>query len=76
VTSVLQAVRPDRGYFGRSEAGRVTVDARGRVSFRPEPGGPHRYLTVSPEQAVRAREAMVILASEPPTRAAPPARSR
>jgi inosine-uridine nucleoside N-ribohydrolase len=70
VTSVLEAVRPDRGYFGRSDPGRVTVDARGRVSFRPEPNGPHRYLTVSPEQAIRAREAMVQLASQPPSRAA------
>jgi purine nucleosidase len=68
LTSVLQAVRPDRGYFGRSAPGRVTVDDRGRVSFRPEPGGPHRYLTVSPEQVIRAREAMVQLASQPPSR--------
>lgn len=68
VTSVLQAVRPDRGYFGRSAPGRVTVDARGRVRFAPEPNGPHRYLTVSREQAVRAREAMVQLASQPPAR--------
>jgi inosine-uridine nucleoside N-ribohydrolase len=71
LTSVLQAVRPDRGYFGRSAPGRVTVDARGRTAFRPEPGGPHRHLTVTPEQAVRAREAMVQLASQPPGR--PPA---
>jgi inosine-uridine nucleoside N-ribohydrolase len=70
VTSALHAVRPDRNYFGRSEPGRVTVDARGRVHFRPEPGGPHRYLTVSPAQVGRAREAMVLLASEPPSRAA------
>jgi inosine-uridine nucleoside N-ribohydrolase len=66
VTSVLEAVRPDRGYFGRSVAGRVTVDERGHTSFRPEPDGPHRYLTVSAEQAIRAREAMVELASQPP----------
>jgi inosine-uridine nucleoside N-ribohydrolase len=66
LTAVLQAVRPDRGYFGRSAPGRVTVDAGGRVRFRPEPGGPHRYLTVDAEQAIRAREAMVLLASEPP----------
>jgi len=66
VTSALQAVRPDRGYFGRSAAGRVTVDERGRTTFREEPNGPHRFLTVSAEQAIRAREAMVQLASQPP----------
>jgi hypothetical protein len=41
------------------------------VRFRAEPGGPHRYLTVSPEQAIRAREAMVLLASQPPSRSRP-----
>ena len=68
VTSALMAVRPDHGYFGRSAPGRVTVDELGRVTFREEPGGPHRFLTVSPEQAIRAREAMVLLASQPPDR--------
>ena len=72
VTAVLEAIRPDRGYFGRSAPGRVTVDARGRVGFHPEPGGPHRYLTVSPEQVIRAREAMVQLASQPPSRVGAP----
>ena len=74
LTSVLQAVRPDRGYFGRSAPGRVEVDARGRVRFQEEPGGPHRYLTVSPAQAGRAREAMMLLASQPPSRSAVPPR--
>ena len=66
VTSVLEAVRSDRGYLGRSIPGRVIVDERGRTAFRAEPNGPHRYLTVTTEQAIRLREAMVELASEPP----------
>ncbi|HMC55106.1 MAG TPA: nucleoside hydrolase, partial [Gemmatimonadaceae bacterium] len=66
VTSALQAVRGDRQYFGRSMPGRVLVDERGRTSFRPQAGGSHRYLTVSREQAIRAREVMIQLASEPP----------
>jgi len=66
VTSALEAVRPDRGYFGRSVQGRVVVDERGHTSFRPEAHGPHRYLTVSPDQAIRARETMIELASQPP----------
>ena len=65
LTSVLEAVRGDRGYFGRSMPGRVVVDERGHTSFRVEPNGPHRYLTVTAEQAIRAREAMVELASQP-----------
>jgi inosine-uridine nucleoside N-ribohydrolase len=68
VTSVLEAIRPDRGYFGLSAPGRVLVDSLGHTRFRPEPGGAHRYLTVSAEQAIRAREAMIELASQPPER--------
>ena len=66
MTSALLAIRPDQGYFGLSVAGRVTVDERGHTSFRPEETGPHHYLTVSAEQAIRAREAMILLASQPP----------
>ena len=66
VTSALLAVRADRGYFGRSRPGRVIVDEVGRTTFRAEPNGPHRYLTVSSEQAIRTREVMGQLASQPP----------
>ena len=66
VTSALQAVRPDQGYFGRSVLGRVVVDERGHTSFRPEANGLHRYLTVTIEQAIRARTTMIDLASQPP----------
>lgn len=66
LTSVLQAVRPERGYFGLSAAGRVTIDERGATSFAREVMGTHRYLTVSPEQIIRVREAFCVLASQPP----------
>jgi inosine-uridine nucleoside N-ribohydrolase len=66
LTSVFYAARPNRGYFGLSEPGRITVDAEGVTNFHKEAGGPHRYMTVTPEQIVRVREAFALLCSEPP----------
>jgi inosine-uridine nucleoside N-ribohydrolase len=65
-TSALYAVRPERGYFGLSEPGRVTVDDQGKTIFTPAADGPHRYLTVNQVQKARTLEAMVALASQPP----------
>lgn len=66
LTNVLHAVRPERGYFDLSPPGRVTVEADGFTRFQPEENGPHRFLTVTPEQIARVREALVLLCSEPP----------
>jgi inosine-uridine nucleoside N-ribohydrolase len=66
LTSVLYAVYPDRGYFGLSEPGRVTIEEKGVTRFTPSANGPHRFLTVSREQVVRCREAFTCLASQPP----------
>lgn len=66
LTSVLYAVRPDRDYFGVSGPGVVEVDEKGVTSFRRQPGGKHRYLTLDLRQAERVREALVLLASQPP----------
>lgn len=68
LTSVLYAVRPDRGYFGLSEPGTIQVDEEGVTRFVPSPGGKHRHLTVDDHQVTRAREALVQLASQPPDR--------
>jgi inosine-uridine nucleoside N-ribohydrolase len=67
LTSVLFPAYPDRGYFGLSGPGRVTVGDDGVTRFVPSARGPHRFLTLSREQAVRCREAFVYLASQPPT---------
>jgi len=67
LTSVLYAVYPDRGYFGISAAGKVTVEEKGITRFAPIADGKHRYLTVSKEQIIRCREAFSLLASQPPT---------
>lgn len=66
LTSVLYAIRPDQGYFGLSEKGVVTVDADDVTQFAPSAAGRCRYLTVTPEQIARVREALILLASQPP----------
>ncbi len=65
LTSVLHAVRPDRGYFGLSEPGRVVVEVDGGTRFEPDGNGPHRYLTADREQCIRVTEAFVALCSQP-----------
>jgi inosine-uridine nucleoside N-ribohydrolase len=71
LTSVLYAIRPDDGYFDLSPPGRVHVESDGATSFEAENGGPHRYLILRPEQQIRVREALVQLASQPPSIAWP-----
>jgi hypothetical protein len=72
-SSVLHAVYPDRGYFGLSAPGRVTVGDDGFTRFIPEgrkggEGGRDRFLTMTPEQRSRALEAIVQLTVCPPRR--------
>ncbi len=68
LTSVLYAVRPDHGYFGVSPAGRITVDAKDITQFETASGANQRYLTVTPDQIARVREALIQLASQPPSK--------
>ncbi|TWU54674.1 Inosine-uridine preferring nucleoside hydrolase [Rubripirellula tenax] len=68
LTSVLQAVRPDRDYFGLSEPGTVTVADDGLTTFQQGDEGRHRYLTLSDTQKIRVVETLVGLSSEPPKR--------
>ena len=68
LTSVLQAVRPESGYFGLSEPGRIEVDDAGHAVLRPDPDGTRRFFTMTPEQAVRVREALMLLSTQPPRR--------
>jgi len=66
LTSVLYAVRPNRGYFTLSQSGTVTVQDDGQTTFTASETGKHRFMTVSPSQIIMVREAFVQLCSEPP----------
>ncbi len=66
LTSVLYAVRPDRGYFGLSPAGRIVVAPDGYTQFKADPKGNCRYLTADTAQIARVREALVRPSSQPP----------
>lgn len=68
LTSVLWAVRPNHGYFGLSPAGQIRVDEKDVTQFDASDNGRQRYLTVTPEQIARVREALIQLASQPPTK--------
>jgi purine nucleosidase len=74
LTSVLDAVLADRGYFDHSEPGIVTVEPDGSSRFTPGPKGRHRYLILRPDRASRILEAQVQLSSQPPSRVAEPVR--
>ena len=69
-TAVLYAIHPDRGYFDLSPPGTVTVEADAATLFRPgrNDTGRHRFLLFSSHaQIARTREAIVQLATEPPS---------
>ena len=66
LTSVLYAIRPNRGYFGLSEPGWIKLDREGRTRLEATADGKHRYLKVDATQKARVLEALVYLASEPP----------
>ena len=66
LTSVLYAVRPDRGYFGLSPAGDVEVADDGATLFTANDNGRSRYLTLDKPQAIRVVATLEALASQPP----------
>lgn len=70
-SSVLHAVFPDRGYFGLSLPGRVSVADDGFTRFSQMGAGAmddgrDRYLTMTAVQQARALEAIVQLTVQPP----------
>ncbi len=70
LTSVLYAVRPDEGYFGLSQPGRVTVAEDGFTTFTAERGGRDRFLTMDDRQTIRVVETQRALVSQPPQQTA------
>ncbi|MCC6682031.1 MAG: nucleoside hydrolase [Phycisphaeraceae bacterium] len=65
LTAVLQAVRPEGGYFGLSEPGVAEVHENGYVSFTPDTTGRHRYLTADAAQCAAVQAIQIELASQP-----------
>jgi inosine-uridine nucleoside N-ribohydrolase len=65
LTSVLYAARPNRGYFGLSGPGDVSVDDEGKTIFKPNPKANRRYLTLDAVQAAKTLEALMLLSSQP-----------
>lgn len=65
--TLLYAVYPERGYFGLSPNGTVTVTDDGATLFKRDNHGRDRYITMTPEQAEKVREAIVQLCAIPPT---------
>jgi len=67
LTAVLEAVRPDRGYFGRSENGTVAVGPNGVTSFTPGTSD-RQYLRLDPAKRAEILSVLELLSSEPPAR--------
>lgn len=65
LTAALEAVRPDRRYFTRSEAGAVTVGANGATHFIAGQGN-RQYLRLDPAKRAQILEVFTLLASQPP----------
>jgi inosine-uridine nucleoside N-ribohydrolase len=65
-TAVLEAIRPDRGYFELSQRGRVRLGPKNTTLFTPDTQGNCRYLIIKPDQIGRVRELITTLVSEPP----------
>ena len=66
LTSALFAAQSDRGFFGLSTTGTVTVEGDGFTRFTPQANGRDRFLKLDATQVVRVREALVQLSSQPP----------
>lgn len=69
LTSVIEAIEPDAGYFLRSENGTVTVDGGGRTYFNAD-GGQHYVLNrggqYSQDQRQRVIDRMIQLTADTP----------
>lgn len=50
LTSVLQAIEPEKNYFNLSEKGTVSIDSSGQSIFSPSENGKHQYLIIQKEK--------------------------
>jgi len=66
LTAALYAIRPEHEYFGLSKAGKISLGEKNVTKFEERADGTHRFLTLTPEQGIRVKEALVEMASSPP----------
>jgi hypothetical protein len=66
MAAVLQAVRPQEGYFKLSDPGKIQVLDDGRTQFTPSTDGKHRYLILDPLQKERVLKTYIEIASAKP----------
>lgn len=66
LTCPLQIIYPNRGYFGLSEPGTVSVADDGFNTFNPDPNGNHLIMRLDQTQQTRVLEAFTQLAPHPP----------
>lgn len=66
LTAVLTLFDPDSRYFAYSAPGRVDVANDGHTTFAAAANGRDRYLTMTPAQSERVREAFIWLSSAAP----------
>jgi inosine-uridine nucleoside N-ribohydrolase len=65
LTAALEAVRPERDYFSRSQPGAVLVEPNGATRFVPGKGD-RQYLRLDPSRRAEILEVLALLASQPP----------
>ena len=54
LTSVLQAIEPERNLFGLSEKGIISIDSIGQSLFAPSKEGKHQFLTIREKNDIQA----------------------
>lgn len=59
LTTVLEAIDPQKAYFEYSPAGMVVIESDGKSVFTPSEQGLHRYLTIPDAQLDRTLKAIV-----------------
>ena len=59
LTSVLQAIEPDKGYFSLSPKGTIAIDSIGKSIFTANENGRHRYMLIEKDSLDSTLKAIV-----------------
>jgi hypothetical protein len=66
LTSVLYVVENDKGFFGESPAGIISIDNKGITRFTPDKNGRRKYRTVTEQQREQIRDYFIDLITQKP----------